>query len=200
MIHYTKIKIKIILGGLASLIFVCPCFAQLRIMPNVNTSVHNPVVPLSVSGNSPSRVEMENFLGKKDIEKEKELFEGSKNASALSGVVKSGGSRVPLAGNASTINSVINLAIEGVHVKPEFNAEIIPWSLSSVVANKALTNQSSLDVSYSCANSQTSLCYDYRNHRSVYKPARQWMPEINGLRAENMSLNRGRLIFDYSFK
>ena len=50
----------------------------------------------------------------------------------------------------------------------------------------------------SCANA-TTLCYDANERRLVYKPARALMPEIPGLRRENISVRRDRITFRYSF-
>ena len=50
----------------------------------------------------------------------------------------------------------------------------------------------------SCAG--RDLCYDYREKKLVYRPSRNWMPEIDGLTAEHMSLRRGIITFKYSFK
>ena len=44
-----------------------------------------------------------------------------------------------------------------------------------------------------------SLCYDVDSGRIVFKPARQFMPEIPGLQRENISIKRDRIIFRYSF-
>ena len=50
----------------------------------------------------------------------------------------------------------------------------------------------------SCSNSNT-LCYEPDSGRIVYKPARQYMPDIPGLQRENISLKRDRVTFRYSF-
>jgi hypothetical protein len=50
----------------------------------------------------------------------------------------------------------------------------------------------------SCAGS-TELCYDTTSGHLVYKPARQFMPAIPGLRPENISVKRDRIVFRYSF-
>lgn len=54
-------------------------------------------------------------------------------------------------------------------------------------------------IAGSCAASSASLCYDYRTGRAVYRPAREWMPEINGLRRESMSVKRDKVVLQYSF-
>jgi hypothetical protein len=48
--------------------------------------------------------------------------------------------------------------------------------------------------------SGTDLCYDYKERRLVYRPTRNWMPEIEGLRAEHISVRRDSVVLRYSFK
>jgi hypothetical protein len=50
-----------------------------------------------------------------------------------------------------------------------------------------------------CAES-TTLCYDARERRLVYRPTRNWMPEIAGFRAEHISVRRDSVVFKYSFR
>jgi len=52
----------------------------------------------------------------------------------------------------------------------------------------------------SCSTSGGTLCYDYRTGRAVFTPARELMPEINGMRRENLTLKRDKVTFNYSFK
>ncbi|HET7728466.1 MAG TPA: hypothetical protein VFK48_00415 [Usitatibacter sp.] len=52
----------------------------------------------------------------------------------------------------------------------------------------------------SCEASASDLCYDLRDARIVYRPARRYMPAIEGLRAESISLRRDRLVLKYSFR
>ena len=49
-----------------------------------------------------------------------------------------------------------------------------------------------------CSKS-ASLCYEADTGRIVFKPARQFMPDIPGLQRENISLKRDRIILRYSF-
>ena len=51
---------------------------------------------------------------------------------------------------------------------------------------------------WSCTG-ESSLCYDPDSRRIIYKPARALMPEIPGLRRENISVKRDRITFKYSF-
>ena len=51
----------------------------------------------------------------------------------------------------------------------------------------------------SSCSGERSLCYDPASGRIVYKPAREFMPEIPGLRRENISVKRDRIVFRYSF-
>ena len=46
----------------------------------------------------------------------------------------------------------------------------------------------------------TELCYDLAEGRVVYRPARAYMPKIEGLRPENISLRQDRIVFKYSFR
>jgi hypothetical protein len=50
----------------------------------------------------------------------------------------------------------------------------------------------------SCAASR-DLCYDAASGRVVYKPARNFMPDIPGLQRENISVKRDRIVLRYSF-
>jgi hypothetical protein len=50
----------------------------------------------------------------------------------------------------------------------------------------------------SCRGDKT-LCYDPSTGHIVYKPIRNFMPDIPGLQRENISLNRHRIVFKYSF-
>jgi hypothetical protein len=52
----------------------------------------------------------------------------------------------------------------------------------------------------SCSISGGALCYDYRTGRAVFTPARELMPDISGMRRENITLKRDKVTFSYSFK
>lgn len=51
----------------------------------------------------------------------------------------------------------------------------------------------------SSCDGQASLCYDPTNGHIVYKPARDYMPDLPGLQRENISVKRDRIVFRYSF-
>jgi hypothetical protein len=51
----------------------------------------------------------------------------------------------------------------------------------------------------SSCDGQASLCYDPTNGHIVYKPARNYMPDLPGLQRENISVKRDRIVFRYSF-
>jgi hypothetical protein len=55
------------------------------------------------------------------------------------------------------------------------------------------------DQSRSSCSGERDLCYDPGSGRIVYKPARNFMPEIPGLQRENISVKRDRVVFRYSF-
>ena len=52
----------------------------------------------------------------------------------------------------------------------------------------------------SCESSATALCYDLKEARLVYKPARAYMPSLPGLRPESISLRHDRVVLKYSFR
>jgi hypothetical protein len=51
-----------------------------------------------------------------------------------------------------------------------------------------------------CQNAAKDLCYDLADGRIVYRPVRQYMPKVEGLRAESVSLRHDRIILKYSFR
>lgn len=55
------------------------------------------------------------------------------------------------------------------------------------------------EASRSSCSGERALCYDPGSGRIVYKPARNFMPDIPGLRRENISVRRDRIVFRYSF-
>jgi len=50
-----------------------------------------------------------------------------------------------------------------------------------------------------CENATGSVCYDMVTGKLVYRGARAYMPKVDGLKAESISLRRGRLTLKYSF-
>jgi hypothetical protein len=51
-----------------------------------------------------------------------------------------------------------------------------------------------------CAHSAATLCYDPRGGRVVYRGARAYMPHIDGLQPESVSLRRDGIVLRYSFR
>jgi hypothetical protein len=51
-----------------------------------------------------------------------------------------------------------------------------------------------------CENSSGDLCYDLADARIVYRPVRAYMPSVQGLTPDSVSLRRNRLIFKYTFR
>ena len=51
-----------------------------------------------------------------------------------------------------------------------------------------------------CEASATALCYDLADGRVVYRPARNYMPKFDGMRAESISLRHDKVILKYSFR
>ena len=50
-----------------------------------------------------------------------------------------------------------------------------------------------------CENGSGSVCYDMVSGKIVYRGARAYMPKVDGLTPESVSLRRGRLTLKYSF-
>jgi len=53
--------------------------------------------------------------------------------------------------------------------------------------------------SRSSCESNRDLCYDQTTGRIVYKPARQFMPDLPGLQPDSISVKRDKIIFKYTF-
>jgi hypothetical protein len=51
-----------------------------------------------------------------------------------------------------------------------------------------------------CDNSTNDLCYDLADRRVVYRPVRQYMPRVEGLSPDSVSLRRDKLVFKYTFR
>ncbi len=51
-----------------------------------------------------------------------------------------------------------------------------------------------------CEHAATDVCYDIADGRVVYRPARKFMPRLDGFNAESISLRRDRILFKYSFR
>ena len=75
---------------------------------------------------------------------------------------------------------------------------------SSAVANDIMPplplmgETEQLGVRNGCAN--RDVCYDYVSGHIVVRPAREYMPRVNGLTPENLSVRHNRVTFTYSFK
>jgi hypothetical protein len=53
--------------------------------------------------------------------------------------------------------------------------------------------------SRSSCTADRDLCYDANSGHIVFKPARQFMPDLPGMTPENISVKKDRVIFRYSF-
>lgn len=56
------------------------------------------------------------------------------------------------------------------------------------------------EIPNGCARDGGSICYDYRSNTTVYRPMRKLLPEIPGLTPQNLSIRRGRIVAQYTFK
>lgn len=55
------------------------------------------------------------------------------------------------------------------------------------------------EQSRSACSKEATLCYDAFENRIVFKPARNFMPDLPGLTRENITVKRDRVVFRYSF-
>jgi hypothetical protein len=55
------------------------------------------------------------------------------------------------------------------------------------------------EESRSSCDGQRDVCYEPGSGKIVYKPARNYMPDIPGLKRESMSIKRNRITWRYSF-
>ena len=63
-----------------------------------------------------------------------------------------------------------------------------------------LEEQARLTPRGDCEFTAKDLCYDLADRRIVYRPARNYMPGVDGLKAESVSLRHNRIVFKYSFR
>ena len=51
-----------------------------------------------------------------------------------------------------------------------------------------------------CQATARDLCYDLSDRRIVFRPARRYMPKMEGLTADSVSVNRNRIVLRYTFR
>jgi hypothetical protein len=51
-----------------------------------------------------------------------------------------------------------------------------------------------------CDITATDVCFDMRERKPVYRGVREYMPTVEGLKPESVSLKREGIVFKYSFK
>jgi hypothetical protein len=73
----------------------------------------------------------------------------------------------------------------------------VPAPLTQLVPPKNLDRE---PIPGACSTFGGALCYDDRTGLAVFTPARELMPSISGMRRENLTLKRGKVTFNYSFK
>ena len=56
------------------------------------------------------------------------------------------------------------------------------------------------NIPNSCSHNSSSLCFDYRTGRAVYKPMRKLLPSIPGMTPQNLSIRRDKIVAQYTFK
>ena len=51
-----------------------------------------------------------------------------------------------------------------------------------------------------CEQTATDLCYDLAEGRVVYRPVRDYLPKVDGMNPEGVSLRHDRVVVKYSFR
>jgi hypothetical protein len=51
-----------------------------------------------------------------------------------------------------------------------------------------------------CESPTVSVCYDLKEARVVFRPARRYMPKLGDLEPDSVSLRPNRIVFKYTFK
>jgi hypothetical protein len=82
---------------------------------------------------------------------------------------------------------------------PSHNNAPFVMPLGEVEPDFVARHDQRLEQSRSSCSSERALCYDQESGRIVYKPARNFMPDLPGLTRENISVKRDRVTFRYSF-
>ena len=104
------------------------------------------------------------------------------------------------------------LATEGVELSNRARSSAAASAVSAKQAEAPLRNgdplpqllmyeeQERRGPSGACHHNASALCYDIADRRIVYRPARAYMPQFEGLRAESVSLRQNRILVKYSFR
>jgi hypothetical protein len=90
-------------------------------------------------------------------------------------------------------------SVQQTGILAPFNSGLVdvPEPLVQLAPPKSLERE---PIPGACSTSGDALCYDYKTGRAVFTPARELMPEISGMRRENLTLKRDKVTFNYSFK
>jgi hypothetical protein len=88
---------------------------------------------------------------------------------------------------------------EAIAASPASHQAPFVFSQEEPVDLDFIPHPESRRASPSSCDGARSLCYDPTNGHIVYKPVRNFMPDLPGLQRENISVNRHRILFKYSF-
>jgi hypothetical protein len=100
----------------------------------------------------------------------------------------------PKAGLMSAMTDVTPVQSHAPFVGPQSSSQFVDPEL--IFGSRQETAQ---EATRSSCSGERALCYDSVSGRVVYKPARQFMPAVPGLRPENISIKRNQLVLRYSF-
>lgn len=92
---------------------------------------------------------------------------------------------------------LLPIAADGAEaIKRDFSPIFRPDAVERDVRAKAAADA----LRGACARSESALCYDPVDRHVVFRPARQFMPDIGGLTPETVSLRRNAIVFKYTFR
>jgi hypothetical protein len=114
---------------------------------------------------------------------------------AMAAVPKAAGAAAPETAPALQLKPKAAIVTAAPHQSAPF---VMPTPFEPELALTPPRHARTEKSAYSCENA-TTLCYDPPDRRIVYKPARNFMPDLPGLRRENISVKRDRIILRYSF-
>lgn len=107
---------------------------------------------------------------------------------------------VPARENAIPLSAKAALPSAPAAAVSHQNAPFVqPLTLAPALGVGASTHEAERQASPSSCKREASLCYDGESGHIVFKPARNFMPDIPGMTRENISVKRDRIVFRYTF-
>ena len=90
----------------------------------------------------------------------------------------------------------------GVFVSPAKPSSSAPFTYAhDPMPQLALLDEQEKTVAQSaCDSSVKTVCYDLGQQRLVYRGGREYMPSVQGMKAESLSFRHNRVVVSYSFR